>query len=111
MKKKYFNKDFPTLLHGADYNPEQWVDTKEIWDEDMRLMKLASVNEASVGIFSWSVLEPRENEYHFEIFDEILDKIYNNGGRYSFCTRLLRAHSSKGWGRGARILRKRFLRR
>ena len=62
MEKKYFNKDFPTLLHGADYNPEQWVDTKEVWDEDMRLMKLASVNEASVGIFSWSVLEPRENE-------------------------------------------------
>ena len=86
MEKKYFNKDFPTLLHGADYNPEQWVDTKEVWDEDMRLMKLASVNEASVGIFSWSVLEPRENEYHFEIFDEILDKIYNNGGRVILAT-------------------------
>ncbi len=86
MEKKYFNKEYPTLLHGADYNPEQWVDTKEVWDEDMRLMKLANCNEMSVGIFSWSVLEPRENEYHFEIFDEILDKIYRNGGRVLLAT-------------------------
>ena len=32
---------FPHMLHGGDYNPEQWVETPEIWDEDMRLMKLA----------------------------------------------------------------------
>ena len=79
MKKILF-ENFPYFLHGGDYNPEQWIDTKEIWDEDMRLMKLAGCNEMSVGIVSWSTIEPRENEYDFSFLDEILDKIYNAGG-------------------------------
>ena len=41
MKKQYLCKDFPHFLHGGDYNPEQWIDYPGIWDEDMRLMKLA----------------------------------------------------------------------
>ena len=32
--RKYINDKFPHLIHGADYNPEQWSDTKEIWDLD-----------------------------------------------------------------------------
>ena len=51
---------FGHMIHGADYNPEQWIETPEVWDEDMRLMKLAGMNSASVGIFSWSMLEPEE---------------------------------------------------
>ena len=27
------------LLHGGDYNPEQWLDCPEILEEDIRLMK------------------------------------------------------------------------
>ena len=63
MNKNYPCDSFPHLIHGADYNPEQWIDDKSIWDEDMRLMKLAHCNEMSVGIFSWAKLEPREGEY------------------------------------------------
>ena len=85
MKKPLF-ESFPHFLHGGDYNPEQWIDTKEIWDEDMRLMKLAGCNEMSVGIFSWSTLEPRENEYDFSFLDQILDKIYAAGGRVLLAT-------------------------
>lgn len=84
--KKYISDSFRHFLHGGDYNPEQWIDTKEIWDEDMRLMQLAGCNEMSVGIFSWSVLEPKENEYDFSFLDEILDKIYNAGGRVFLAT-------------------------
>ena len=47
---------FPHMLHGGDYNPDQWPD--EVWAEDMRLMKLAHCNAMSVGIFSWTALEP-----------------------------------------------------
>ena len=86
MKKKYISDSFRHFLHGGDYNPEQWIDTKEIWDEDMRLMRLAGCNEMSVGIFSWSTLEPRENEYDFSFLDEILDKIYAAGGRVFLAT-------------------------
>ena len=87
MERKYVNPDFPHMLHGADYNPEQWIDCKdEIWGEDMRLMKLANCNEMTVGIFSWSMLEPREGEYDFSFLDEILDKIHTNGGKVILAT-------------------------
>lgn len=86
MKKQVLFPSFPHLLHGGDYNPEQWIDDKSIWDTDMELMKKAHCNEMSVGIFSWSVLEPREGEYDFSFLDEIIDKIYANGGRVILAT-------------------------
>ena len=64
-KKMYPCPEFPHFIHGADYNPEQWLEVKQIWDEDMALMKQANCNEMTVGIFSWSTLEPREGEYDF----------------------------------------------
>ena len=86
MKKIYPCDSFPHLIHGADYNPEQWIDDKSIWDEDMRLMKLAHCNEMSVGIFSWAKLEPREGEYDFSFLDEIIEKIGQNGGKVILAT-------------------------
>ena len=71
--RKYINEAFPHLIHGADYNPEQWIDTKEIWDADMQLMKEANCNEMTVGIFSWQDLEPEEGVYDFSFLDEIID--------------------------------------
>ncbi len=67
------------IVHGGDYNPDQWIRNKEIWQEDVRLMKLAHVNSVTLGIFSWSLLEPRENEYHFEWLDEVMDLMRENG--------------------------------
>ena len=86
--KKYppISKDFPHFLHGGDYNPEQWIDTPEIWDEDMALMKEAHTNEFTVGIFSWSKLEPEEGVFDFSWLDTIIDKIYKNGGRVVLAT-------------------------
>ena len=66
---------FDHIIHGGDYNPDQWINTPEIWDEDMRLMKLAHINSATLGIFSWSMLEPEEGVYNFEFLDKILDKL------------------------------------
>lgn len=75
MNKKFFDY----IIHGGDYNPDQWINTPEIWDEDMRLMNLANINSATVGIFAWSMLEPEEGVYNFEWLDEILDKLHENG--------------------------------
>lgn len=63
------------LWYGADYNPEQWRETPEIWDEDIRLMKLSHINLLSVGIFSWSDLEPVEGQFDFSFLDTIMDKL------------------------------------
>lgn len=75
MKKSIFDH----IIHGGDYNPDQWINTPEIWDEDMRLMNLAHVNSATVSIFSWSMLEPEEGVYNFEWLDRLLDKLHENG--------------------------------
>lgn len=75
MGKKFFDH----IIHGGDYNPDQWIKTPEIWDEDMRLMKLAHVNSATINIFSWSLIEPEEGVYNFEWLDTMMDKLHANG--------------------------------
>ena len=37
---EYKKINMPGLLHGGDYNPEQWLDRPDILEEDIRLMKL-----------------------------------------------------------------------
>lgn len=71
--------DMKNLCYGGDYNPEQWINYPEIWDEDMRLMKLAHVNCVSLGIFSWASVEREEGVYDFSWLDKIIDKLWKNG--------------------------------
>jgi beta-galactosidase len=66
------------LLYGGDYNPEQWHETPEVWDEDMRLMREAGVNTVSLGIFSWVTIEPEEGVYHWDWLDSMMDKLHAN---------------------------------
>lgn len=79
--KRYppINPKVRKILHGADYNPDQWLDTPEVLAEDLRLMKLAHVNCASVGIFAWAKLEPEEGRFDFSWLDQIMDNLYKNG--------------------------------
>jgi len=72
------NAKCPHMLHGGDYNPEQWIDTPGIWDEDMRLMKLAGCNAMSVGIFSWVMLEPEEGNFRLDWMDRVMDMLAEN---------------------------------
>lgn len=72
-------KDMPQILHGGDYNPDQWLDMPEILKEDVRLMKLAHINVVSIGIFAWKALEPEEGVYTFEWLDELFDRLEENG--------------------------------
>jgi beta-galactosidase len=67
----------PYLWHGGDYNPEQW--SRDIWTEDFRLMQKAGVTVATVGIFSWSSLQPAEDRFTFDWLDEIMDGLHANG--------------------------------
>jgi len=70
------NPKCPAFLHGGDYNPDQWP--PEVWDEDMRLMKLAHCNAMTVGIFAWARLEPAEGQFDFSWLDTIMDKLAAN---------------------------------
>ncbi|WP_461029806.1 beta-galactosidase [Streptomyces sparsus] len=65
------------ILFGGDYSPEQWPE--HVWHEDVRLMKDAGVNSATVGVFSWARLEPRPGERDFGWLDRLMDLLHGNG--------------------------------
>ena len=48
--------DFRTdkLLHGGDYNPEQWLKRPDILEKDIDMLEESGCNVVSLGIFSWS---------------------------------------------------------
>ena len=69
----------PSLMHGADYNPDQWQHDPEVLEEDIRLMKEAGCNAMAVGIFSWAAFEPEEGVFRFEWMDAVLDRFARNG--------------------------------
>jgi beta-galactosidase len=72
-------KKYTGIIHGGDYNPDQWLKYPEILERDIELMKKAGINSATVGIFSWSRLEPEEGKYEFDWLEEIIDRLYDNG--------------------------------
>jgi beta-galactosidase len=67
------------MLHGGDYNPDQWQHMPDILREDLRLMQLAGCNAMSVGIFAWTALEPSEGVFTFDWLDRTLDGLADNG--------------------------------
>ncbi|MFE5398317.1 beta-galactosidase [Streptomyces sp. NPDC056568] len=67
----------PRLGFGADYNPEQWP--REVWEEDVRLMREAGVNIVSVGIFSWARLQPGPDVWDFAWLDDVMDLLHRHG--------------------------------
>lgn len=71
------NPKLPYIYYGGDYNPDQWPE--EIWQEDMRLFKLAGINIITIPNFSWAKLQPAEDRYDFEWLDRVLDLAAENG--------------------------------
>lgn len=65
------------IAYGGDYNPEQWP--REVWREDVRLMREAGVNLVTVGVFSWSRIQPRPDTYDWSLHDEVLDLLHAGG--------------------------------
>ena len=64
------------IFYGGDYNPEQWC--LEDWLEDVRLMKEAGVNLATIGVFSWAQLEPQPGAYDFTWLDTVVELLHKN---------------------------------
>ena len=66
--------NFPHIIYGGDYNPDQWPE--ETWQEDARLMQEAGVNLVSLGIFSWVKLEPQPGVFDFAWLDRLMDLLH-----------------------------------
>ena len=76
----------PVLCHGADYNPDQWLDRPDILEQDIKLMQKARVNLVSLGIFSWAALEPQEGEFNLDWMESIINRLYAAGVRVNLAT-------------------------
>ncbi len=79
MKKNILFPQVNGLLHGGDYNPEQWLDRPDILKKDIELMKEAGINSVTMGVFSWAVHEPTEGNISFDWLAPIMDRLYENG--------------------------------
>lgn len=84
MTVRLLDDRLPGIAYGGDYNPEQWPE--EVWAEDVRLMREACVNLVSLGIFSWSWLQPAEDRFEFGWLDRILDLLHEGGVRVDLAT-------------------------
>ncbi|BBF45276.1 beta-galactosidase [Lachnospiraceae bacterium KM106-2] len=72
------------ILYGGDYNPEQW--SEDIWEEDMRMFKLAGIDTVTLNVFSWASLQSDENTYHFEKLDKIMSYVKAHGLKVCLAT-------------------------
>ncbi|WEG13678.1 beta-galactosidase [Pullulanibacillus sp. KACC 23026] len=71
------NDKLPKIWYGGDYNPEQWG--PDIWDEDVRLFKLAGIDVATLNVFSWAKNQPDEETYNLDWLDEQINRLYEKG--------------------------------
>jgi beta-galactosidase len=74
---KWSIMNFPHMIYGGDYNPDQWPETT--WQEDARLMQEAEVNLVSLGIFSWAKLQPQPGVFNFAWLDQLMDLLHAHG--------------------------------
>ncbi|KQS72120.1 beta-galactosidase [Modestobacter sp. Leaf380] len=65
------------FLYGGDYNPEQWPEP--VWTDDVARMREAGVTTATVGVFSWADLQPRQGAFEFGWLDRVLDLLHAGG--------------------------------
>jgi len=86
MKRTTRLPESEVVLYGADYNPDQWIGQDRVLLEDIELMKKAGVTSASIGIFSWTALEPEPGVYTFDWLDEVMDRFAGAGLRVFLAT-------------------------
>jgi beta-galactosidase len=86
MKRPLLIPGYARLLHGADYNPDQWLQYPEVIDEDFRLMPLARCNTFAVGIFAWTSYEREEGVFDFGWLDRIMDRMAEAGSKVVLAT-------------------------
>ena len=67
------------MLHGGDWNPDQWLHEPGILEQDFALMEKAGCNTFSVGIFAWATLEPEEGRFELGWLDDVMNGLAKRG--------------------------------
>lgn len=72
-----FQDKINKILYGGDYNPEQW--DRDIWEQDMKLLKEAGIDIVTLNVFNWAMLQPDEETYDFTMLDETIERVSGEG--------------------------------
>ena len=72
-----FQDKINKILYGGDYNPEQW--DRDIWEQDMKLLKEAGLDIVTLNVFNWAMLQPDEETYDFTMLDETIERVSGEG--------------------------------
>jgi beta-galactosidase len=56
---------------GVCYYPEHWEES--LWADDFRRMKEMNFSVIRIAEFAWSIFEPEEGVFQFDLFDRVLD--------------------------------------
>ena len=84
MKSTSPTLKLPFILHGGDYNPEQWP--KSVWDEDVRHVRIRTSMSQRSPSSDGPALQPAEDQFTFEWLDEIIDKLHRAGMKLCLAT-------------------------
>ena len=68
---------------GVDYYPEQWG--LDLLDEDLKNIVELGANLIRIGDFAWDRFEPKEGEYDFSFFDEVVKRAGEYGLKVMMC--------------------------
>lgn len=75
---------FPRLTLGVCYYPEHWPE--EIWADDLSRMKTYGIEIVRIAEFAWTIFEPEEGTFSFNLFDRFLDVAEQTGMKIVFGT-------------------------
>lgn len=71
-----FRTDDTGLRLGAAYYPEQWP--RSMWAEDYQRMHQLGFSVVRMGEFAWSIFEPSEGNFSFDLFDRAIDLAHSH---------------------------------
>lgn len=75
MKKQ--NYIWPSYTVGVCYYPEHWDES--LWESDLDRMLSAGISVVRIFEFAWSITEPEEGVFRFDLFDRFLDLCLQKG--------------------------------
>lgn len=65
------------LKLGVCYYPEQWPE--RLWADDFRRMRELGLEIVRMAEFAWTVFEPKEGRFSFDLFDRAIDLAAQHG--------------------------------
>ncbi|WP_048717180.1 beta-galactosidase [Bacillus sp. 522_BSPC] len=65
------------LTLGVCYYPEHWPE--ELWEDDFQRMKDLGFTYVRMGEFAWTIFEPEEGVFSFDLFDRAIGKAHKFG--------------------------------